>query len=329
MVRPLRIEYPGAWYHVLNRGRRKERIFFDEKDYEAFFTLLDEVTKQYKAEIHAYALMPNHYHLIIRTPLGNLSRIMRHINGVYTQIINGKYELEGSLFKGRYKSILIEADKYLLELIRYIHRNPYKAGLEKRLGDHKWTSHGAYLGKRKRPQWLVVNDVLQYFSKREKEAIKQLSLHVRKEPTRELEKQLDEFHWPMILGGEKFKDKIKDMILGKAIDSREISDYKRIQGQSIEAEDLLDVIKRKYGTAINQMLKKHSREYSHLKRAIIYVLRSDYQVKLREVGAVLGGVDLALITRHYKKASADMERGLGCVDDVRKIRRHIKSNVST
>ena len=141
MARPLRIEYPSAWYHVLNRGRRREKIYFDSADYQTFLTLLGRCYDLYELEIYAYALMPNHYHLLVRTPRGNLSRAMRHLDGVYTQKINRKYGLEGSVLKGRFKSILIEKESYRLEIIRYIHRNPYKAGLEKVLGQHAWTSH--------------------------------------------------------------------------------------------------------------------------------------------------------------------------------------------
>ena len=148
MARPLRIEYPGAWYHVLNRGRRREKVFFSENDYKAFLKLLGECSELFNIEIHSYSLIPNHYHLLIHTPKANLSRSMRHLNGVYTQLINKRYKTEGSLFKGRYKSILIERDNYLLELVRYIHRNPYRAKLEKTIGEHEWTSHRGYMNDR-------------------------------------------------------------------------------------------------------------------------------------------------------------------------------------
>ena len=134
MSRPLRIEYPDAWYHVMNRGRRREKIFSGIKDYTLFIGLLKESCYMWHVRIGAFCLMPNHYHILIQTPEGNISRCMRHINGVYTQRFNRIHGCDGPLFRGRYKSILVEAETYLLELLRYIHRNPLKAGLAESLG---------------------------------------------------------------------------------------------------------------------------------------------------------------------------------------------------
>ena len=141
MSRPLRIEYPGAWYHVMNRGRRGERIFRSPKDYEVFIGLLQEAVELWDVRISAYCLMSNHYHLLIQTPQGNISRSMRHINGVYTQRYNRIHKCDGQLFRGRYKSILVEQDSYLLELVRYIHRNPVRAGMVEKLSEYLWSSH--------------------------------------------------------------------------------------------------------------------------------------------------------------------------------------------
>ena len=106
MSRPLRIEYEGAWYHVMNRGRRADRIFEDPNDYQMFIDLLKDTTELWDVRISAYCLMSNHYHLLIHTPRGNLSRCMRHINGIYTQRFNRVHGLDGQLFRGRFKSIL-------------------------------------------------------------------------------------------------------------------------------------------------------------------------------------------------------------------------------
>ena len=154
MTRPLRIQYPGAWYHIMNRGRRREDIFSTKEDYIAFIEVLKEAVSLWNINVVAYCLMPNHYHLLIHTPEGNLSRCMRHINGVYTQRYNRINRHDGQLFRGRYKSILLDSDNYLTVLVRYIHRNPLRAGMVARLEDYVWTSHNGYLSKSSKWNWL-------------------------------------------------------------------------------------------------------------------------------------------------------------------------------
>lgn len=175
MSRPLRIEYPGAWYHVINRGGGRRTIFHSDKDREIFLDLLGDVSRIYSVEIHAYSLMGNHYHLLIHTPEGGLSEAMRHLNGVYTQKSNRNRHSDGPLFRGRFKSLLVQSDDYLLELVRYIHRNPVEAGLCRQPRDHRWTSHRAYLSKGLRPPWLRTDEVLNRFGGSPKEALRRMN----------------------------------------------------------------------------------------------------------------------------------------------------------
>ena len=147
MARPLRLEYPGAWYHVMNRGLARQPIFRTDAHRQHFLDLLLEIHNRYQVEIHAYCLMGNHYHLFIRTPLANLSRAMRHLNGIYTQRYNQGMHRDGPIFRGRYKSILVEADTYLLRLSRYIHLNPVAAKLVRKAETYPWSS---FCGRRHR-----------------------------------------------------------------------------------------------------------------------------------------------------------------------------------
>jgi putative transposase len=112
MSRPLRIQYSDAWYHVLNRGRRGEDIFQDDTDLKAFITVLREVSVLWNVKIAAYCLMANHYHQLLQTPDANLSRCMRHIDGVYTQRYNRQHAVDGPVFRGRYRSILVDGEAY-------------------------------------------------------------------------------------------------------------------------------------------------------------------------------------------------------------------------
>ena len=140
MARPLRIAYPGAYYHVTSRGNEQKHVFKSRKDREKFLNYLASATQRYGAVIHVYCLMTNHYHLLIETPEGNLSQIMRHINGAYTTYFNVKRKRSGHLFQGRFKAILVQTVAYAAELSRYIHLNPVRAGMVEKPGDYLWSS---------------------------------------------------------------------------------------------------------------------------------------------------------------------------------------------
>ena len=160
MTRPLRIEYAGAFYHVTSRGDEKKEIYKSNRDRERFLEYLLSATERYGAVVHVYCLMTNHYHLILETPHGNLSQIMRHINGAYTIYYNVKRKRAGHLFQGRFKAILIEADEYALELSRYIHLNPVRAGIVEEPENYIWSSYPAYIGRVKSLSWLDMNFIL-------------------------------------------------------------------------------------------------------------------------------------------------------------------------
>ena len=150
----------------MNRGRRGDAIFSCHADYEMFLALLQDAAKLWGVLVSAYCLMGNHYHILLQTPLGNLSRFMRHLNGVYTQRFNIAHWYDGQLFRGRFKSILVEEDIYLLELVKYIHKNPLKAGLVGRLEDYTWSSHREYLGAQREGEWLNKEVILNILSKK-------------------------------------------------------------------------------------------------------------------------------------------------------------------
>ncbi|MFV2059003.1 MAG: transposase, partial [Thiohalomonadales bacterium] len=155
MPRPARIEYENAFYHVTNRGRGRQSVFHNAAFYRLFLDTLAESHERFDAVFHAYCLLGNHYHLLIETPRANLGRIMRHINGVYTQRYNRLKKTDGPLFRGRYKAIIVDEDAYLLQLSRYIHRNPIEVkAIKTRLEEYKWSSYPAYIGTSPAPPWL-------------------------------------------------------------------------------------------------------------------------------------------------------------------------------
>ena len=173
MARPLRIEYPGAVYHVTSRGNEKKAVYRDDHDRETFLNTLQHVTKRYNWLCHAYCLMDNHYHLLIETPDGNLAVGMRQLNGVYTQLFNRRHHRTGHLFQGRYKAILIQKDTHLLEVCRYIVLNPVRAGMVERPQDWQWSSYHATAGQRKAHPSLTVDWVLGQLSSNRSKAKKE------------------------------------------------------------------------------------------------------------------------------------------------------------
>ena len=209
MSRPLRIEYPGAWYHIMNRGRRRENIFLNSSDYQAFVDLLANVSDMFKAQVAAFALMSNHYHLLLCTPEGNINRIMRHVGGVYTQGFNRRHGHDGQLFRGRYKAILVDEEEYLSGLVRYIHHNPLKAGLVANLDEYAWTSHHAYLSDSSIWNWMHRAPVLKRFSDDLDEARKGYLRFMAEEDDERVEQAFSMRNLPSILGGLDFVKKIK------------------------------------------------------------------------------------------------------------------------
>lgn len=166
MARPIRIEFAGALYHVTSRGDRREAIFEDDDDRERFLAVLGEVVADFNWVCHAYCLMTNHYHLLIETPDGNLSKGMRQLNGVYTQASNRRHGRVGHLFQGRFKAILVDADSYLLELARYVVLNPVRARMVRHPSRWPWSSYRAMVGEADPPDWLAIDGLLAAFARR-------------------------------------------------------------------------------------------------------------------------------------------------------------------
>ncbi len=162
MARPLRIEYPGAFYHVISRGNERKSIFRGVSDYELFLETLRDASERFDVLIHAYCLMPNHLHLLIQTKDANLSLFMKRLLGVYTIRFNRRYKRHGHLFQGRYKSYLVDQDNYFLQLSRYIHLNPVKARLSTSPEGFQWSSMRFFL-KDKGPSFLHKEFTLKNF----------------------------------------------------------------------------------------------------------------------------------------------------------------------
>ena len=179
MSRPLRIELAGGLYHVTSRGDRRENIYENDEDRKEWLAVLEKVCDRFNWRCHAYCLMDNHYHFVVETAEGNLSKGMRQLNGVYTQYLNRKYNRAGHVFQGRYKAILVEKESYLLELSRYVVLNPVRARMVSQVEDWPWSSYHSMLGKVEPYPWLEINWILGQFSDNRLKAIENYINFVR------------------------------------------------------------------------------------------------------------------------------------------------------
>lgn len=203
MSRPLRIEYPGALYHVTSRGNARQNIFLSDKDRLRFLSILAEIVHTFNWICYSYCLMKNHYHLFIETPDGNLAASMRQLNGVYTQFFNRSHDRSGHIFQGRYKAFLIEKEFYLLQIARYIVLNPVRAGFVDCPEDWRWSSYRATVGLCKVPAFLAVDGILGLFLRRGASTEKEYRKFVYDGIASE-ENPFDEVKHKTILGSPQF-----------------------------------------------------------------------------------------------------------------------------
>ena len=214
MARPLRIEFPGAIYHVTARGNAREAIFHDDADRGLFLGALGEVVARFGWCCHAYCLMDNHYHLLIETPRGNLSLGMRQLNGVYTQRFNRRHARVGHLLQGRFKAILVERETYLLELARYIVLNPVRAKIVKSIERYPWSSYPGTVGAAPASPWLSTDWILGQFAKTRSIAQQRYAAFVLQGKT--LPSPWPEVKGQVLLGSDGFLDKLRPLLEDKA-----------------------------------------------------------------------------------------------------------------
>ena len=231
MTRPLRLEFAGALYHVTSRGDRREDIYLDDDDRKKWLQVLGHVCSRYNWVIHAYCQMTNHYHFLVETVDGNLSKGMRQLNGLYTQRFNRRHGLSGHLYQGRYKAILVQKENYLLELTRYVVLNPLRADMVGKLEDWPWSSYLATINAVSSPEWLDVGWLLGQFGKRRKHAIRSYTRFVME--GKGLPSPLDQTRHQLLLGDDNFIGQYKQNKKPEAL--QEISKaHRRILALSLD-----------------------------------------------------------------------------------------------
>jgi len=300
MSRPLRIDYPNAWHHVMNRARRGQCLFKDENDYQMFIDLLIETSELFNLYVAAYSLMPNHYHLLVQTPDANLARCMRHINGVFTQRYNIVHKCDGTLFRGRYKSIIVDADSYLLQLVRYIHMNPIKAGLSKQMNQYSWSSHKGYISKAKKWYWLYKDFVLSMLSPEPNDQISAYKLFMAQDADRSLLKVFEREYLPVVLGSADFTSWIKNVFYKKKID-RQVPMSRKL---APDLETIMAQVCRSYGIKRKKLVHVRRGVRNEPRDVAIYMIRTLRGEPLMRIGTVFN-------LNHYSSISSAVCRVKG------------------
>ncbi|MBN1663702.1 MAG: transposase [Deltaproteobacteria bacterium] len=311
MARPLRIVYPGAFYHVTSRGNEQKKIFLTDGDRKQFLSYLKSATERYRASIHCYCLMQNHYHLLLETAEGNLPEIMHHINGAYTTYFNIKHQRAGHLFQGRYKAVLVDADEYAQELSRYIHLNPVRAGAAARPEAYAWSSYQDYIGMRPSPEWLRRDFILGFYAGTIDAKIDRYRKFVGESTGQATRSPFTNVKYSAILGNSSFIKTVKEKHIGDRNPGRNVPALRELASRPSIME-----IEKETSLAFEDdpVLKK---------QASIYLCRKYTGKTLKEIGVHFGisesGVsqagrrtDLRInADRMLKNKMSDIERRLG------------------
>jgi len=310
MTRPLRIEYPNAWYHVMNRGRRGEKVFSDHEDYSAFIHLLHETSEMFNLRVSAYCLMPNHYHILAMTPDGNLSRAMRHLNGVYTQRYNRRWNVDGQLFRGRYKSVLVEEDSHLLELLRYIHRNPVRAHICDNAGDYPWSSHLGYTSSAKKWDWLHKKILLGMFADNLNNPKIQYKKFVHDEDSKEVIDFFSKKNLPSLFGSQDFIQWIKNTFH----ENKRHAEIPQSRQLAPTITEIKKIVCDLYGVDEQTLHQSRRGQINEPRNLAIYLARKQCGLRLEEIGNAFGlskySSVSSIVTRTEKEILRSKQLGL-------------------
>jgi REP element-mobilizing transposase RayT len=317
VARPLRIEYENAFYHITARGNERKNIFADRNDNEKFLSYIGLLHKRYKIIVYSYVLMDNHYHLLIETPEPNLSRMMRDINGHYTIYFNKTHKRYGHLFQGRYKAILVDKDNYLLELTRYIHLNPVRAGILPKPEDYRYSSMAYYTGKKTPPEWMNIKFLLKQFGNTLKEQQAGYKRFVYA-GIGELENPFKKTYANSILGSNEFIEEITSKYLrGKDI-SEQVPESKKLRYGKNLKEIAMAVMK--YYDIDKRILNRRKAKFNKGKKVFVYLARQYTDNKLSEIKEFLdNSVTSVAISKLFSRTEEEIIKHRSLRRDIEKI----------
>ena len=285
MARQWRIEFPGALYHVLSRGNGRQDIFLSDDDRHLFLALLEGLSERFNIEVYAYLLMSNHYHLLLKTIDANLSKAMQWFGTSFTRKFNLNNHTSGHLFQGRFKSMIVENDAYLLRLSFYIHRNPLRAGLIERLAEYQWSSYRFYAYRKKPPAWLKTNTLLNQVSGADRHKIYRIKLQDYSE---EEDGFGEDLKHGLIYGGQNFVADLKARFLENKQDA-ELPQHNSLF-REFDPNLLLNKTSRILGFNIEaaRNAKKISTGEKDNRDLLIYLLWKTGRLSNKEIGTYFG-----------------------------------------
>jgi putative transposase len=306
MSRPWRIEYEGALYHLLSRGNERSDIFMSDKDRTSFLDTVGEMSERFDMDVFAYVLMGNHYHLLVRTRQANLKRAMQWFGTTYTQRFNRRNFRSGHLFQGRYKSILIQNDAYLLQLSYYIHRNPLRAGIISRLADYRWSSYHAYAYGRKTPQWLSTDLILDQFTGGQ-DCHRSYREKVQKYASEE-KHLFEDLRHGLILGSKQFVEKIRKKYADATPDVS--LPQQRQVARTFDAKSYLLKGEQIFGCNLEHFVhaKRLSGAEKQIRDLLLYGIWKTGQLKNEEIGGLFG-LSYSGVSHSVKSAKLKLARG--------------------
>ena len=313
MARPLRIQFDEALYHITARGNRRERIFESDADRVRLLESIARSLARFGVEVHAYALLPNHFHLLVRTKRANLSRWMHWVMVTYTMWFNRRHHKVGHLFQGRYKSLLVEGGSYLLGLSRYLHLNPVRGKVigrgnprerRERLRKYPWSSYRGYAGLRRQEEFVTEKQVLGELGVREvRESKRHYRRFVEEGLLREIENPAEAAQWQAVLGSEGFLQRVKDTMQPQRERRREVKALRH----GTMGPDALVIIGRvaaHYNLPIERLLR--GKEYGLQARGIaMWTVWQICDLTLREIGAIFNGMDYAAVAQRVRRIDQD------------------------
>jgi REP element-mobilizing transposase RayT len=263
----------------MNRGAARQATFVRDADFQAFLDTVAEAHRLWGIEVFAYSLMGNHYHLCLRTPRGNLSRVMRHIDGIYTQRFNRSHGRDGTLFRGRYKAILVDASEYLAAVIRYIHLNAVEAGIVKMPEDYRWASHRYYRRPKGAPSWLNATEGLEQIGGRQ--AFHEFVVSGNEES---LQRYYEGKRQSPILGSEEFIERIRQPGMTAV---REHARYER-RVVEVGPERVIGEVARQYKVGREEILRGLRGRENEARKAAMYVVKRCCDRTLSEIAEYFG-----------------------------------------